>query len=99
MKKKKLVFGLGSGRCGSASLTFLLSQQESTLATHEMFPVLPWKVNTDTLTFKWTQMDHQAHLYDVVFDAGIYYFPYVQVLMKSWLSNEYSREKYDLKFV
>ena len=97
--KKKLVFGLGSGRCGTASLAFLLSQQESTFSSHELFPILPWKPDMSTLTYKWTQLDHQAHLYDVVFDAGIYYFSYVPALIKSWNMHEYAKQRYDLKFV
>lgn len=98
-KEKRLIFGLGSGRCGSASLAYLLSQQESTLATHELHPILPWEPSSELLTFRWTQMDHQAHLYDTVFDAGIYYFGYVNSLIKSWQLHEYANKRYDLKFV
>jgi len=99
INKKKLVFGLGTGRCGSASLTYLLSHQKSTLATHELFPVLPWDPDMGKLTYRWTQMDHQAHLHDVVFDAGIYYFSYVQTLIKSWKMHEYAKDRYDLRFI
>ena len=98
-KEKRLVFGLGSGRCGTASLAYLMSLQESTLATHELHPVLPWEADLGRLTFRWQQMDHQSHLYDTVFDAGIYYFSYVDTLIRSWDTHEYAKQRYDLKFV
>jgi len=96
---KKLVFGLGSGRCGSASLAYLLSHQESTHASHELFPILPWKVNTTIMTKKWTGMDHQSHLFDVVTDSGSYFLPYVPVIFNSWHQHEYAKNRYGLKFI
>ena len=97
--KKKLVFGLGTGRCGSASLASLMSLQKNTHASHELFPILPWEHDLPLLTRKWEQLDHQSHLFDVVFDSGSYYFPYVPVLWNSWHQHDYARDRYDLRFV
>lgn len=97
--KKKLVFGLGSGRCGSASLAYLMAHQESTHASHELFPILPWKVDAGILAQKWTGMDHQSHLFDVVYDGGSYFLAYVPVIMNSWNQHEYANNRYDVKFI
>jgi len=97
--KKKLIYGLGSGRCGTASLAYLMSLQESTHSSHELFPILPWKGDIEALTLKWTAMDHQAHLFDSVFDAGIYYLPYVQSLISGWKDHQYAQDRYDLRFI
>ncbi len=97
--KKKLVFGLGSGRCGTASLAYLMSQQESTHASHELFPLLPWEIDVEILQFKWNLMNHQSHLFDVIFDAGIYYFPYVIPLINSWKTHQYAQDRFDLRFI
>ena len=99
VSKKRLIFGLGTGRCGTASLAYLMSHQDSTHASHELFPILPWEVNTSTLTHKWTTMDHQSHLFDAVFDSGSYFLPYVQVLINSWKMHDYAKNRYELRFI
>lgn len=99
MAEKRLVFGLGSGRCGTASLAYLMSKQESTHSSHELHPQLPWDPSTDFLTHKWITMDHQAHLFDTVFDSGSYFLPYVQILINSWNQNSYANNRYDIRFI
>ena len=98
--KKKVVFGLGSGRCGSASLAYLLNEQKGALVGHEMAPVLPW-VTTDLtgIQFRWEQLQHQSHLYPMVGDVGIYYLPYIPMLMRSWSEVPALNESYIYKFV
>jgi len=39
---RKLIIGLGTGRCGTSSLAYLLSQQEETYASHEQTPWQEW---------------------------------------------------------
>ena len=41
---RKLIIGLGSGRCGTTTLARILNAQENALFTHENF-TLPWRVN------------------------------------------------------
>lgn len=45
MKDKKYIFGLGTGRCGTVSLTSLLNLQDSSCFSHEMGskPYLSWE--------------------------------------------------------
>ena len=98
--KKKLVFGTGPGRCGSASLAFLLNAQESSLVSHELFPVLPWDIGDASLVqFRWEQLHHQSHLFDMVGDVGNYYLPYISFLMKSLAQVEHLKHGFDFKFI
>jgi len=100
MKKRKLVFGMGSGRCGTASLALLLNNQENSLVTHEMFPVLPWDIsNTTSVQFRWEQLHHQSHLYDMVGDVAAYYLPYVEFLMRSLAQVPHLQKGFDFKFI
>lgn len=39
---KRLIIGLGTGRCGTHTLTGLLDQQPGTVALHQPKPCLPW---------------------------------------------------------
>ena len=81
---KIVVFGMGTDRCGSASLSYLLNEQEGALVGHELGPVLPWDTKDQAgIQFRWEQLQHQSHLYPVVGDVGVYYLPYIPMLMKS----------------
>ena len=44
-KNKKIIFGLGTGRCGTMSLSKLLSHQKNSIISHELggLPWLSWK--------------------------------------------------------
>ncbi len=104
--KKKIIFGLGTGRCGTSSFAFLINSQQSSFFAHELSPILPWEFEeevsyrrSDTamslIQFKFDQIMHQAHNYDIVGDSGNYYLPYVDLLIRS-LGNS---DDFDLKCV
>jgi hypothetical protein len=93
---------MGTGRCGTASASFLFNSQKSALFTHELFPILPWEEERQRsieakrlMQFKFNQMTHQCHNYDLVGDAGTYYLPYVEVLIRSLQKID----DFDLSFV
>jgi hypothetical protein len=44
-----IIFGLGTGRCGTLSLAKLLNSQQNSVITHEQFPLLTWKVNNNSI--------------------------------------------------
>jgi hypothetical protein len=99
---KKIIFCIGTGRCGSASLSFLLNSQESALVTHELFPILPWLEESkmtphaaELLQYRIFQMSHQLHNYDIVGDSGSYYLPYLKYIIKTFQGNT----QYDLKIL
>ena len=98
--KKKVIFGLGSGRCGTASLAYLLNDQEGAWIGHETGPVLPWDVSDLAgIQFRWEQLQHQSHLYSTVGDVGIYYLPYISMLMQSHEQIAFINQNYTLKFI
>ena len=100
VEKKKVVFGLGCGRCGSASLAYLLNSQEGALVGHELGPVMPWNASDLTgIQFRWEQLQHQSHLYPIVGDVGIYYLPYIPMLMKSYELVPFINQNYIIKFI
>jgi hypothetical protein len=84
LSKKSVIFGLGTGRCGTTSLSKLLNAQENALIGHELFPILPWDANKNAFEFKYHQLNHQSHAYDIVGDVGMYYLPYVTSLLYSF---------------
>ena len=49
LSKKTLVFGIGTGRCGTTSLAKLLNSQENAFVGHELSPILPWEQNINDI--------------------------------------------------
>jgi len=96
-RKKRIIFGLGSGRCGTSSLAYLLNAQEGALVSHELSPILPWDFDQNGIQFRWDQLNHQAGTYPVVGDVGIYYIPYVSFLISSL--NTLLSESHVFKFI
>jgi hypothetical protein len=41
--KQSIILGIGTGRCGLASLAKILNQQPDTQCSYEDSPLLPWK--------------------------------------------------------
>lgn len=99
--KRKFVFGMGTGCCGTATLAYILNNQPNAFVGHELAPILSWSTSTDAQDFfaknKWEQLNHESHLYDLVGDVGSYYLPYVRFLMNN-LNTELG-EEVDFKFI
>lgn len=74
----KLVIGLGSGRCGTTSLSVLLNAQQDTSATHE-FCFLPWEFNKAYWDRVVGKLTSGKAPYDkgVVADCGYYWMNHV----------------------
>ena len=49
---RRLVIGLGTGRCGTVSLSRLLNAQPDAQVRHELRPYLPWAVDEALLARK-----------------------------------------------
>ena len=98
--KRKFVFGLGTGCCGTSSLAYLLNSQPGAFVGHELFPILPW--GTDELARryfienKWEQLNHESHLFELVGDVGSYYLPYARFLM---FNLESLKDEVEFKFI
>ncbi len=98
---RKFVFGMGTGCCGTASLAWLLNNQENSFVGHELFPILPWATTREAqdnfAKNKWEQLNHESHLYDVVGDVATYYLPYVRFLLRNL--NTTLKNEVDFKFI
>lgn len=75
---KRLVLGLGTGRCGSTSFTRLLMAQKNGYFSHEHPPDLPWNRPPPALRFHLQRFALLARLYDVVGDVAHWWLPHMQ---------------------
>lgn len=72
----RYIVGLGTGRCGTASLAVLLSLQMGVLVAHERRPILAW--NGETVPNRHLT----PHVAATVADVGFYYLPHVPRLVE-----------------
>lgn len=78
-----LVIGLGTGRCGSLSFAKLMNSQKDVTFTHEVYP-LPWIVSETELTGALTKIFNTCRNASIGGDAGSYYLPYVEMILKTF---------------
>jgi hypothetical protein len=73
---KKIIFGLGTGRCGTMSLSYLLNHQKNSSFSHELggHALLPWK--RDISQFKPFFGNILRRNADFVGDVSFYSLPY-----------------------
>ena len=75
-KNRKFIFGVGTGRCGSVSLSILLNEQAGAAVSHEMSGhILPWKYNESLLDVLLTALKRRGC--EFVGDVASFYLPYV----------------------
>ncbi len=75
---RQYVFGLGTGRSGTVSLSRLLKAQASSSVTHEVRPLLPWKYDQGLID---ERLDYLAQRPTrMVGDVAYYYLPYVRYI-------------------
>ena len=79
---KKLVIGLGTGRCGTVSLSALLYHYGFD-TTHENF-LLPW--NIDEKMYKENMNLILSRENNYVADSAFYYLPYIPMIIKDYPS-------------
>ncbi len=78
---KQLIFGLGTGRCGTFSLTKLLNAQPSITIGHEACP-LPWIPNYDELSLALDKFLATDSLR--VGDVAYWWLPYVAAILADY---------------
>jgi len=66
----QIVLGLGSGRCGSTSLSALLGAIEGSCATHENPPLIYWRPEKAQLDFHMRRFKLLSEFFPLVFDAS-----------------------------
>lgn len=77
---KRLIIGLGTGRCGTLSLSAILDAQYLASITHEVYFKLPWLADYDAL--KHVIRCLHMHAGETVGDVGFYYLPYVDKIVQ-----------------
>lgn len=75
---KYLVFGLGTGRCGTFSLSELLNRQPDSEVSHEV-NFLPWDYDEKTLLINLNSILNRKSQY--VGDVGFYWLNYVEKII------------------
>ena len=78
----RVVIGLGSGRCGTASLASLLSKQDGACVTHENCP-MPWEFEPLVWNWNMDKLMSGKKPYDtlVIGDVGYYWVNHVERLL------------------
>lgn len=66
----RLVLGLGSGRCGSTSLTALMATVDGSLSTHENPPMIFWEHEEEQVAFHVRRFTLLRRYFPLVFDAS-----------------------------
>lgn len=75
---KDMVFGLGTGRCGTLTLAALLDSQPGVQATHEC-QLLPWRCRPRAINDLLQSLQHREA--NVVGDVAFYYLNYVEHIL------------------
>jgi hypothetical protein len=78
----EVIFGLGTGRCGTHSLTHLLNSQENSNVSHEIggIPFLPWEPSKGTFMHGIGTVGESGS--DFVGDVAFYWLPYVHDILE-----------------
>lgn len=76
----RIIIGCGTGRCGTASLAYLL-RQNGINATHELPPHLPWEVDEKLLA---SRIEYFRNAKKPVADVAFYYLPYLPFLLRKF---------------
>jgi hypothetical protein len=79
---KKLIIGLGTGRCGTVSLYRLLNFQKNSFFTHESKPLLPWKFNQKKIDGKLKTYLNKNKKY--VGEVNLSFLPYVEYIIEKY---------------
>ena len=95
---KKLVFGLGSGRCGTHSLSKLLNKQTDFDVSHELGdnPVLTWDFNNECLDFYLSKILSRSSTF--VGDVAFYLINYVDYILDKYPDSKFiclKRDKFN----
>jgi hypothetical protein len=78
----KVILGIGTGRCGSTSLTAAFRAVENALATHETPPMIFWEPQPEQVGFHMKRLDILARYYPVVFDASHWWLNVIDIFFK-----------------
>ena len=75
------IFGLGTGRCGTVSLTSLFNCQDNVSAAHESV-LCPWLFHDQSFQKNLIQMKNRSSSNNIVAEVGFYLLPYVERMIE-----------------
>lgn len=79
-RNRRLVLGVGTGRCGSQSLARLLDQQLDSKATHELLGPMPWLMEPGALQGRIaTLLQRNA---SAACDVAFYHLPHTRAILE-----------------
>jgi len=87
LQRKKLVIGLGSGRCGTCSLAHLLDKQKNFRITHETLPSNIFAFSKFSIDKKLKKLLKYKGKF--VGDVALYYLPYIEYILKKYPSTKF----------
>lgn len=76
------IFGLGTGRSGSTSLSSLLSSISNSYASHEHDPLIKWAGDFKTVEWHLQRMEKLKSLYNIVCDVAHWWLPYTNFILE-----------------
>ena len=80
-RDKKVIIGLGPGRCGSMSLALFFAAQPIIMSHHESNPKLRWDASVFEFIGKWADLFHNvAYDLPVLSDVAFWYLPFVDYI-------------------
>lgn len=87
---KQLIISIGTGRCGSVSLSKFLSAQDKVSVLHEgrldsqkIRKLIKWENDEDNL-FEWLEFLLSLDGHKFVGDTGMYYLPYIERIIDKY---------------
>lgn len=81
-----LVLGMGTGRCGTTSLTILLRHQDDCFAAHESPPIVQWECGKRRIAFHRARFNRLLEMHPVVGAVAHWWLPYFEQI-KAWYPN------------
>ena len=89
MKEQNLIFGLGTGRCGTVSLSKLLNAQQDSFFTHENGDgnLLPWRTDEEKINKYIQNILNRKRQF--AGDVSFYLLPYVDLILKKYPSTRF----------
>jgi hypothetical protein len=76
-----VVLGVGSGRCGSTTLTALIASVADSVATHENPPLVYWEPLAEQTDFQFERLTRLAERFALVFDASHWWLNLAEVFL------------------
>ena len=81
-EESKIIFGIGTGRSGSTTLTHLLNIQKNTFTFHEHPPGVPWFNGENIVKFHMKRFNLLLNSYSSVADVAHWWLPYAENIIK-----------------